>query len=141
MNFCAESSMSPRMYVTHCVHSIMWPKMMIDRDALAAPLSQPTSRGPSPLPVQETEQTQQVQQPASQSTPSAFCQICLTVLKSILLPCDHFCPCQECFDSLVARSIAKPGPRSEKVRKKLKIECPICRKAALVFKCKPIFNV
>lgn len=107
-------------------------------DELVAPSSQETSREPSPQPLPE----HRVQLAASQSegAPSPRCRVCLDRLKTILLECNHFALCTECFDSLVAAAIAKPGPRSEKTKKKLRIKCPMCREMVRVNLCKPIFN-
>lgn len=100
-------------------------------DGLAAPLSREPSPQPFQLPATQTN-----------AVPSPLCRVCFDKLKAIVLrPCGHFALCQECFDSMVARAYAKPGPKSEKTTKKLKIECPICRAMALVHKCETVYNV
>lgn len=116
-------------------------------DGLAEPPSQETSREPSrepsPQPSSQPERDHS-QLTLSQRTAisQCICKICLDKQKAILLqPCGHFAMCQECFDSLVARALVTPAPKSEKTKKKLKISCPICREPALVYLCKTVYNV
>lgn len=93
-------------------------------------LNEPSSLEPQPQPSQ-----------SSGDAPSPYCRICMIEPKMIALqPCGHFCLCRTCLDALIARAMASPGSEREKTKKKLKIECPICRAQVLAHKSVYVYN-